>query len=651
MSVSLSLQPDLLYHQQTIKDRAFHPTRTFIEFKKPETEQSIIDRFEQQVDQNPNHTATKTRYGELTYRALNQIANQIARAILAKGGTGVEPVALLLGNDIPMIAAIFGTLKAGKIYLPVDPLHPISRITHILKDAQPSLILTNTKYLALAQQLVSDPSQLIDLDQDLDDLSPQNLGLSIPPDRLAYIIYTSGSTGQPKGITQTHRNVLHNIMNYTNAWHICGYDRLSLFHSCSFASGQVDIFCALLNGATVYPWDLKADGFNHLTDWLTSEEVTILNWIPTPFRHLVSTIKEGQRFPKLRLIALGSEPVLGRDVILFKQHFSPDCILVNRLGSTEAMNVCFYFIDQQTEFSSQTVPAGYPVDDKEVLLIDEAGAPIGPGSLGEIAVRSPYLSPGYWNRPELTEKVFLADPEEEDKRIYLTGDLGLIRPDGCLEYFGRKDFQIKIRGHRIDLSEIESTLLKMKNLKEAAVMAAKDEAGELRLAVYVVPEQGSLVSAHQLYFFLKEQLPDYMMPAAFVLLDSLPVNANGKLDRRALSAYDHQLQPLAAPGDFVAPTTPTEERLAAIWAALLKLDRVGVQDNFFALGGHSLLGTQLMSRLKDAFGIDLSLDALFEAPTITELGQLVEQMKNGQSKVDLPAITPVARQPYRLKRS
>jgi acyl-coenzyme A synthetase/AMP-(fatty) acid ligase/acyl carrier protein len=366
---------------------------------------------------------------------------------------------------------------------------------------------------------------------------------------------------------------------------------------------------------------------------------------------LVATIKEGQWFPKLRLIALGSEPLLVRDVVLYKQHFSPNCILVNRLGSTEALNFCFYFIDQQTEFSSHTVPAGYPVNDKEVLLIDEAGAPVGPGSIGEMTVRSPYLSPGYWHKPELTEKVFLADLEGGENRIYLTGDLGLIRPDGCLEYFGRKDFQIKIRGHRVELSEIEAALLNMDDLKEAAVMAVKDEAGELRLVAYIVPEQGGLVSAHRLYLFLKERLPNYMAPAAFVLLDSLPVNANGKLDRRALSAYDHQLQPLVAANAFVAPTTSTEERLAAIWATLLKLDRVGIQDDFFALGGHSLLGTQLMSRLKDAFGVDLPLASLFEAPTIAELGQLIEQMKNGQPKVELPAITRVARQSYRPKRT
>jgi amino acid adenylation domain-containing protein len=501
----------------------------------------------------------------------------------------------------------------------------------------------------LPEQLVSDPAQLINLDQDIVDLSSDDLELSIPPDQLAYIIYTSGSTGQPKGITHSHRNLLHNIMNYTNTWHICRYDRLTLFHSCSFSSGLMDIFMALLNGATTYPWDLKAEGLNHLADWLISEEITILNWIPTPFRHLVATIKEGQQFPKLRIIGLGSESMLQRDVALYKQHFSPECILVNRLGSTEAANFCFYFIDQQTDFSSHTVPAGYPVNDKEILLIDEAGAPVSPGSVGEIAIRSPYLSLGYWHNPELTAKVFLADPEGGAKRIYLTGDLGLMRPDGCLEYFGRKDFQVKIRGHRIELSEIEAALLKMEDIKEAVVVAAKDETGDLRLVAYVVPEQDRLISANHLYLFLKEQLPDYMRPAAFILLDSLPMNPNGKLDRRVLATYDGQLQPLVAPVDFVAPATPTEERLAMIWTGLLKVERVGSHDNFFALGGHSLLGTQLMSRLKDTFGVDLPLRCLFEAPTLAELGQLIEQMKNGRSNIELPAIKPIARQPYRLK--
>jgi amino acid adenylation domain-containing protein len=644
------------YQQQQIKNRCFHPSQTFVEFKKAEVEQSAGARFEQQVCQYPEQIAVKTERRELTYTELNQVANHIARAILARRGPGAEPVVLLLGNDILMIAAMLGVLKTGKFYIPLDPHYLLPRIAYILEDSQAPLIVTDAKHLPLAQQVAQAQYQLLNLDE----VSPSPkkdwergpggeglLNSPVSPDDIAYIIYTSGSTGQPKGIVHTHRNLLHNTSNYTNNWHICQHDRLTLLHSCSFSSGVVDIFCALFNGARLYPWDFKAQGVTHLADWLSQEEITIFSWAPSPFRHFINTLTGGPTFPQLRLVALGSEPLLKKDVESYQKHFSSTCILVNRLGATEVNNICLYFIDKESQLEDERVPAGYLVEGKELLLLDEKGNQVGLNCLGEIAVRSRYISPGYWQKPELTAKVFLPDPEGGDKRIYLTGDLGLLHPDGCLEYFGRKDFQVKIRGHRIEVSEIETTLLKHEAIKEAAVVASPDASGEMRLIAYIVLHEKQAASASSLYHFLKERLPEYMLPASFVSLDSLPLSPNGKLDRLALTSYD-QGQTLPLNETFLAPRSPLEEKLASLWTDVLKIKVVGVHDSFFELGGHSLLAMQLISRIRDVFGIQVSLKSFLEKPTIAELSLAIEQNQTNGVQPKTAMIKPIARRAYRM---
>jgi acyl carrier protein len=317
------------------------------------------------------------------------------------------------------------------------------------------------------------------------------------------------------------------------------------------------------------------------------------------------------------------------------------------LGTSEVNNVCLYFIDKNAELDDGHVPAGYTVEDKELLLWDENGSWVGVNGLGEIVVRSRYISLGYWRKSELTAKVFLPDPEGGDKRIYRTGDLGLLRPDGCLEYFGRKDFQVKIRGHRVEVGEIETALLNHEAIKEAAVVASPDASAEMRLIAFLVLHQKQTLSTSSVYHFLKERLPEYMLPAAFFILDSLPLSPNGKLDRLALAAYD-QNQALPLNETFLAPRTPLEEKLADLWANILQAKQVGVCDNFFELGGHSLLATQLISRIRDAFGIELSLQSVLEKPTIAELSLVIEQNQVNGIQRKTPLIKPVARQAYRV---
>jgi len=613
--------PYLPPEQQAIRAKCFHPSGSFVEFDKEEVEQSIPDRFEQMVRRYPERIAVKTKNYTLTYAELNRMANRVARAILARRGEGEEPIALLLEHDAPMVAAILGTLKAGKIFVPLDPSYPQAGLNYLFEDSQAALIVTDNKNLLVAEGLARSVRQLINIDELDSSLSDENIGLPLSPDTLAYILYTSGSTAQAKGVLQNHRNTLHTIMNYTNAFRVCVYDRLTLLHSCNFSVAIIDVFCALLNGAAVYPFNVRAEGMDHLTDWLVHEEITIYNWNPAAFRSFVGTLTMKDELPKLRLVVLGSEPVISRDAELYKKYFSPQCILVNRLGSTETTNFRLYFIDRDAQINGTIVPVGYAVEDMEVLLLDGGGERVGFNEVGEIAVKSRDLAVGYWRNPALTRAVFLPDPMGGNQRIYLTGDLGRMRPDGCLTHVGRKDFQVKIRGYRIELGEIEAALLNLYVVKQAVVVARGNEAGDDCLTAYVVPSVNPRPTMSALRRALAKRLPDYMIPAAFVVVDSLPLLPNGKVDRRALPAPGRTRPELEVP--FVSPRTPIEEALAGIWAEALGIDQVGVVDNFFDLGGHSLLAGRVISRMRDTFQMDVPIQSFLEAPTVADIALVI----------------------------
>jgi amino acid adenylation domain-containing protein len=655
------------------------PSHPFIEFKKEEIEQTVTDRFEQQVKQHSARLAVKGKDRHFTYETLNRTANRIAHAILAQRGQGEEPIGLLFEPGALAVAAILGTLKAGKIWVPLDPALPQARLAYILADAQIKLILTNEQYVALAQES-DQATPLLNLDRLEANLPETNPGLAISPEAIAYILYTSGSTGQPKGVIQKHRNILHAIHLHTNSLQIGPDDQLSQLASLSHLSGGTAIFRAILNGAAVSPYYLRSEGIDRLAGWLMQEEITIYQSVPTVFRHLVNSFSGAETFPKLRLIHLGGEAVSKGDVERYKKYFAPTCILLHNLGSTEVYTYRQYFMNKEIHISGNLVPVGYAVEDKEILLLDEAGQPVGFDAVGEIVVKSRYLSPGYWRRPDLTQAAFSSVPGEEELRLYRTGDLGLMQPDGCLIHIGRKDAQVKIRGQRVELGEIEMILLEHINIKDAAVVvyprsqteflphsrSQTDPSASLRtgfgnednyLVAYLAPRQEPRPAISELRDFLRRRLPDYMVPAAFMFLAELPLLPNGKINRRALPSPPLSQQGERGPGGE-GPQTPIEQYLADIWAELLKLERVSIHHNFFELGGHSLHAMQILIRLRDMFGVELTLRDFFEVPTIAELAQTIEHLK---SKVEervrfaseaeqVSRLKPASRQLYRLKR-
>ena len=474
-------------------------TRRFFQaFPRQDLDGSITARFEDQVRLFPHRLAVKTESHTATYEELNHQANRIARIILTQKGSESHPIALIMEAGVPMMAAILGILKAGRFFIPLDPTQPPSRGRNILYQAHTDLILANRSTLSTAKELLEDASPLINIDQIDHSLSSKNPGLTVLPEQLAYIIYTSGSTGKPKGVMQNHRNVLHKSMEHTNSVHICHEDRLGLLYSPSFSGAMRDIFSALLNGAGLFPFNLKREGINRLSDWLIHEEITVYNSVATVFRHFMNNLTKNHKFPNLRLIQLGSEPIYSSDVALFKNNFSRNCRLVARYGSSEISPIRWFPINHETQIPGNIVPGGYAIPDVDVTLLDKHDQEVGVNQIGEITVKSRFLTPGYWRMPELTQSKFQPDSTDPDRRVYRTGDLGYFLPDGCLVPVGRTDSQIKIRGYRIEIGEIEAALLKIKIVKDAAVAVKEDHQKGKHLIAYLILCDEEKPSANEL---------------------------------------------------------------------------------------------------------------------------------------------------------
>ena len=518
----------------------------------------------------------------------------------------------------------------------------------MLEDSQAKLLLTDTKHLSQARQLAQGGQSILNGDDIDAGIATGNLDQLISPETCALILYTSGSTGRPKGVLHNQRNILVETRTYTNDLRICPEDRLALWHSCSYANSIRNIYGALLNGATLFPYDLSTEGFALLAEWMRTHRITIIHTLATTFRRFCDTVPVDATFPTLRILRLGGESINIEDVKRFQRHFSPHCVLVHAMGPTESFTIRRHFIDHDWRISDSKIPVGYAVPDKEVLLLDETGSEVGADHIGEIAVRSKYLALGYWRRPDLTEAVFIPDPRGGDERLYLTGDLGMMRPDGCLIHMGRKDFQVKIRGYRVEVSEIEVALSGLDSVKAAIVHTHTDDAGEQHLVAYIVPAPGMAPTVSELRRALAQTLPDYMIPSAFVFLQAFPLLPNGKIDRRALPLPNKARPALDVP--YVAPRAPVEQAVARIWGEVLDLEQVGVHDNFFELGGHSLLATRVISRLRDSFRTETPLESLFESPTVAGIANVIEKSKGTGVEIRESAIVPISREAKRVKR-
>ncbi len=620
MDVTADRIAKLPLEQQAIRAKCFHPSETFVEFPKDEIEQSIPERFEKIVRMCPDQLAVKMADQTLTYRDLNASANRVGRTILARTGADAECVALLFDQGAALVAAMMGVLKAGKFFIILDPAARLHRTSIVLQDAGASLVITDQRHLSLASEISGGQIAVVDLTDST--VPADDLLIPIRPDAIAFIAYTSGSTGQPKGVVWTHRFLLHHEMLSINMSHICKDDKITLL-SIGTSNAITNVFLVLLAGAGLFPFDVQSAGVAELARWLRGEQITVCLISTSLFRSLCAQLPNGEILTNVRLLKARSEGAHKGDIDLFHSHFAAHCVLLHGLSSSETGFVAVFQCDQNMEIPEGEIPIGYPLEDKEVLLLDESDQDVGLNQVGEIVVRSCYLSEGYWHMPELSKAKFKADPEHPEKRVYYTGDLGLRRPDGCLVHKGRKDFRVKIRGYGVEIAEVENTLRDHASIKDVVVVARPNELADARLVAYFTSSAEPTATISELRRFLKAKLPDYMIPSAFLMVDAIPLMAGGKVDRRALPDPPNTRPNLDNP--LVAPRTPAEEQLAQIWSEVLSLDQVGIHDNFFDLGGHSLAATRVVSQIIRNFQLEIPLRSLFEAPTIAQMAAVIKE--------------------------
>jgi amino acid adenylation domain-containing protein len=590
---------------------------------------NLVSGFEQQALRHPDKTAVRYQHQSLSYAQMNLQANRIARWLLSMDVQPEQLIGICLERTALLPVAILGVLKAGCAYVPIDLAYPKERVEYILNDADVHIILTEQ---ALLTQLPSHNNlahMAIDAsDSPLTTLSDKNPGIIIPPQQLAYVLYTSGSTGNPKGVMITHHNVTR-LFSATNHWfQFNENDVWTMFHSFAFDFSVWEMWGALLYGGcvVVVPYHLSRSPEAFLK-FLSSEKVTVLNQTPSAFQQLIAA---DQQFPNpadlaLRYVIFGGEKLPFQMLRPWMERYgdtSPQ--LINMYGITETtVHVTYRPVTKADIQQGKDSLIGQPIPDLEILLLDEQLQPVPKGQPGEICVAGEGVARGYWKRPALTAERFVPHPTAPKRgKIYRSGDLARCLPNGDMEYLGRKDFQVKIRGFRIELGEIEARLLQHPHVSAAVVIAkAHPVSGEQRLVAYLVTDTAANIS--ELRSFLGKTLPEYMIPTAFVMLDALPLTANGKVDRAALPEPAKSRPNLNTP--YLAPRNRTERYLCSIWQEVLDIEQIGIRDAFFELGGTSLQAGQFVARLYKDLGEEVFVVTLFEKPTIEQFAAMLEK--------------------------
>ncbi len=605
-------------------------------------DQCVHQRFEEQVAKTPDAIAVVFENRQLTYREVNRQANQLAR-YLQRLGVGAETlVGVCADRSADLVVALLAVLKAGGTYVPLDPEYPQERLAFVLEDTRAKVVISQERLIAV---LAASFARVVCLDRDRDDIAQEsgdNPSCGATAESLAYVIYTSGSTGQPKGVEVPHRGVLRLL---------CGveYARLNaaetILHLAplSFDASIFEIWGALLHGSKCVVFPGTIPGPDEIREILHRHKISTLWLTASLFNTVIDEAPE--TLSGVSQLLIGGEAL---SVAHVRRALAalPATQIVNGYGPTESTTfTCCYPIPPRLDESVCTIPIGRPIANTEVYLLDLHGSPVPPGIPGELYIGGDGLARGYLNRPELTAQKFVPHPftSRAGARLYKTGDLARYLPDGNIEFLGRLDDQVKIRGFRIEPGEIEAVLTRHPAVREAVVVAREDNPGDKRLAAYVIAGQRPGPSVSDLCAYLKAKLPEYMVPSAFVFLDELPLTANGKLNRRALPAPNGSRPEFER--NFVAPRTPMEEIIAAIWREVLKLREIGVHDNFFESGGHSLLATQAVSRLRRALQIELPLRVLFEKPTVSALAEHVEESRrHNEPGVATPPMILVSRE-------
>lgn len=602
--------------------------------------QSVHRQFEMQAERTPDAIAVTLGQDSLTYRELNQRANQLACHLQTCGVGPEKIVSLCVGRSIDMIVGLLGILKSGAAYLPLDPTYPVERMAFMLKDSGAHLVLTQQRFL---ERLPTPGMRVVCLDTGWDNAAEAdetNLTSSAAPDQLAYVLYTSGSTGEPKGVLITHGALANHCRDIQRYYHIAPCDRVLQFANLNFDASLEQIFTALSAGATLVLRDsdvLDAWRFNQM---ISDVGITVVNIPPAYWHQWAKGCAESSGWPanpQLRLVIVGGDVMLRESLALWERTPMHTATLFNAYGPTETTITATLFevpTGVDTTITQHWIPIGRPLVNRTAYILNNLGQPVPIGVPGELHLGGAGLARGYLHRPELTAERFIPDPfsQEIGARLYKTGDLARYLPDGNIEILGRLDSQVKIRGIRIETGEVEATLAQHPDVRQAFVTvcdSTNPADTNQRLVAYIAPHPGRTPASSELLAFSSTRLPAHMVPTVFMLLDALPQTASGKVDRRALPEPDLSRPDMQS--CYVAPRTPVEAELAGIFAGLLGVERVGIHDHFFKLGGHSLLATQLVSRVRESYGVELPLRRVFEMPTVAALAVALTQLQAAQA--------------------
>ena len=608
----------------------------------------VHEMFAQVAKRHPDLVAIDSVHGRLSYRELDAKASSIAASLAAAGVGRNELVVIFADNRQFIIQAILGVLKAGAAFVPLLSALPPKRIEMMLGQCSPKWAIVQPSLAHNFQPIAAASSiKMISLEE-IASVSRNGFGHleELDGDGLSYIFFTSGSTGKPKGIAGRLKAIDHFIRWEIETFGLGPGSRVSQVMSPMFDAFMRDIFAPLCSGGTLcIPEDDGSvlDGAK-LGKWIADAEINLLHTVPSVFRLILNQTNGSGRWHNLRHVLLSGEPLLPTDVTRWYEVAGRNAgQLVNLYGPTETTMTKFVYAVEAGDQQKRSIPIGKPMKGAKAVVVDKNGKVCPPWRVGELYIRTPYRSLGYYGQPELTNTVFVPNPFNNDPAdlVYKTGDLARIIDNGDFEVLGRLDNQVKIRGIRIEIEEIEAALAECDGVSQAALAVQEGPDGEKRLVAYVVPEAGVQLTAGGLRNSLKDRLPEYMLPAAWGVLQKLPLTTTGKVDRQALEKINPESMLDGRKGG--AASTQTEEILCGIWSRVLKIDSVGVHDNFFEIGGHSLLATQLISRIQDAFSVELPLRTLFESPTIAELAISMEHIRRQKFGLELPPIQAVER--------
>jgi acyl-coenzyme A synthetase/AMP-(fatty) acid ligase/thioesterase domain-containing protein/acyl carrier protein len=607
-------------------------------FDEQEISGSIPERFARVAAAYPGQVAVKSAGRSLTYRELSRDSDRVAHSLLARLGDKPESVALLLSDDVSTVIALMGVLGAGKSYSALNPDDPPGRGKKILVNLSARVLITDREFQDRARQMAPDGCRVARLDELLRArrLDGRPAGPELNSASRAAVYFTSGTTGEPKGIPRNHGILLHRAWLDHHVFGLGSGDRLIMLRGFMFSGSSGDIFGCLLNGACLCVYNARKLGIAPLPETLTREEITIFRPPIELLRYFLDSLESGAFFPSVRCLVLSGDVLYKKDLARIRLHFTKDVVIIHHLAASETGILARLVINAGTVIDGDIVPVGYPVPGKEILILDENGRKLEPGQIGLICVRTRLMASAEGDFPDFMEAQFIPDPDYPGERLYRTGDLGRMRRDGMLEFVGRKDFQFKIRGYRVNTPAIIGKLLEMESVQHAVVTARADPGGENRLVAYVVVAAGSNPSPQALRAALAKELPDYMLPSALVFVEKLPVTDSGKINYQALPEADWSHPQTRA--EALPPRDDIERRLVAIWQDVLAVAKVGIRDDFFALGGHSLIAASLCVRVEKDFGRKLYPALLLEYNTVERLAGVMRQQ-------NLPAQVVVTLQP------